>query len=291
MTHSGTTESANPVQSESKDIIFKQEQPWDTPSSPKSSWQAVGEPDAPTWALSGTQSTSAFWEISRHHCLTKKRVCNYVHPKQHSPFPDRQKLVYLDEEILSGYEEDVSFKRDGFTAWVKAGFETILEWHAVDIRKAHADFRKKALYILSGVSHRQQRAQPFTCTEKAQHLQLEPRTWTWKRRRYREANRRAVLFNKDTVFPDIGAGQGVRRRTGLGDTRYHIACFFSTTTAQRPRILHSDVSPHQQQFCPPKKKRGIGRKLILTIRAVMLEERGRGCWRYQRGCLATRHQR
>ena len=62
-----------------------------------------------------------------------QRVCNYVHPKQHGPFPDRLKLPYTDEEILSGYEEDVPFIRDGFTAWVKADFETVLERHAVDI--------------------------------------------------------------------------------------------------------------------------------------------------------------
>ena len=67
-------------------------------------------------------------------------MCNYVYPKQHSPFPDRLKLPYPDEEILSCYEEDVSFVRDGLTAWVKADFETILERHAVDIGQAHAEF-------------------------------------------------------------------------------------------------------------------------------------------------------
>ena len=72
----------------------------------------------------------------------KKRVCNYVHPKQHSPFPDRLRLPYPDEEILSRYEEDVSFIRDGFTAWLEAEFETILERHAVDFRKALAEFRE-----------------------------------------------------------------------------------------------------------------------------------------------------
>ena len=67
-------------------------------------------------------------------------MCNNVHPKQHSPVPFRLKLPYLDEEILSGHEEDVSFIRDGFS-WVKADFETIFEGHAVDMRKAHAECR------------------------------------------------------------------------------------------------------------------------------------------------------
>ena len=124
------------------EVTFKQEKPWDIPSSPKSSWLAVGEPDAPTWKLSGTQGTSAFWEPLGAPLPPKKRVCNYVHPKQHSPFPDRLRLPYPDEEILSRYEEDVSFIRDGFTAWLEAEFETILERHAVDFRKALAEFRE-----------------------------------------------------------------------------------------------------------------------------------------------------
>ena len=52
------------------------------------------------------------------------------------------RLPYPDEEILSSFEEDVSFIRAGFTSWVKADFETLLERHAVDIRKALAEFRE-----------------------------------------------------------------------------------------------------------------------------------------------------
>ena len=106
------------------------------------SWQAVGEADAPTWKFSGTQGTSAFWEKSEAPLPPKKRVCNYIHRKQDGPFPDRLKLPYVDEEKISGYEEDVSFKRYGFTAWVKANFETILERHVVDVRKSNAEFRE-----------------------------------------------------------------------------------------------------------------------------------------------------
>ena len=72
----------------------------------------------------------------------QKRVCNFIHPKQHSPCPERQKLPYPDEEISSGCEKDVSFIRDGFTTWVKADFNTILERHAVDVRRALAEFRE-----------------------------------------------------------------------------------------------------------------------------------------------------
>ena len=51
----------------------------------------------------------------RHHCLTASVGAFFVHPKQLSPFPERLKLPCPDEEILSSYEEDVSFIRDGFT--------------------------------------------------------------------------------------------------------------------------------------------------------------------------------
>ena len=70
---------------------------------------------------------------------TRVQLCS---PKAHSPFPDRLRLPYPDEEILSRHEEDVSFIRDGFTAWLEAEFETILERHAVDFRKALAEFRE-----------------------------------------------------------------------------------------------------------------------------------------------------
>ena len=73
-----TTESAKPLQSGSKDIIFKQEQPWDTQPPPKSSWHAVGEPDAPTWKLSGTQGTSAFWEIIGSTIASNKNACAMI---------------------------------------------------------------------------------------------------------------------------------------------------------------------------------------------------------------------
>ena len=121
-TSPNTGESAKPLRSGSNDVTFKQETPWDTSSAPKSSRQALGEPDAPTWKLSGTHSTSAFWEKSEAPSPPQKCVCSKIHPEQHSPFPERLKLLYPDEEILSGNEEDVSFMRDGFATCVKADF-------------------------------------------------------------------------------------------------------------------------------------------------------------------------
>ena len=193
-----TSESAVPSQSGSIDVTFKQEEPWDTSSSPKYSWQAVGEPDAPIWKLSGTRGTSALWEMSEAPLPHHRRVCNDVHPKQQSPFPDRLNLPYLDEEILSGYEKDVSFIRDVFIACVTADFETILELPLSTLERLTKNSamhlpENMILLIKSTIS-------TTTCPaahlyRKAEHLQLEPRTPTWKRRLYRETNRREMTHN------------------------------------------------------------------------------------------------
>ena len=42
-----------------------------------------------------------------------------LHAKQHSPFPERLKLPFSSDEILSGFEEIVSSGTDQFTAGVK----------------------------------------------------------------------------------------------------------------------------------------------------------------------------
>ena len=97
---------------DSSDCALKYVQALDSSSAPKSSWQAIGKPDAPTWKLSGTQGTSAFWEKPEAPLPHQKRMCNFFHPKQLSPFPERLELPFPDGEILSGYEEDISFIRD-----------------------------------------------------------------------------------------------------------------------------------------------------------------------------------
>ena len=94
------------------------EPPCDVPSLPKSSRQAVGESDAPSWKYTVTQETLYFVTHWAYQLLPKNRVCNFTHPKQFGPFPKSLILPYPDEEILSRHEEDVSSIRDGFSAWV-----------------------------------------------------------------------------------------------------------------------------------------------------------------------------
>ena len=131
--------------SENKDSTVKHEQPWDASSAPRSSWQAVEQHVPPTWKLSGTQGTSAFWEKSDAPLPLPKRRCNLIHPKQLSLFPERLDLPYPNGEIPSGYEEDVSFIQDRFTTWVKADPNDTSERHMVDVRKAFAEYREASV--------------------------------------------------------------------------------------------------------------------------------------------------
>ena len=70
------------------------------------------------------------------------RVRDAIHPVQFGIFPKRLLLPCPDDEILSGYEEDVSSMRDGHTAWVKADPACILERHLVNLNSANPAFRE-----------------------------------------------------------------------------------------------------------------------------------------------------
>ena len=68
--------------------------------------------------------------------------CNFIHPRQLSPFPERLELPFSSDEILCGYEDIVSSGTDHFTAWVKVSPHEVLVQHVVDIQKATANFRE-----------------------------------------------------------------------------------------------------------------------------------------------------
>ena len=127
---------------EYKDCTTKHKRPEEALSAPRSSWQAGGEHDTPTWKLSGTQGTASFWERTEAPFPLPRPRCNFIHPKQLSPFPERLKLPFSSEDILSGYEDVVSSGTDQFTTWVKADPDVTLVRHMVDVQKAVAEFRE-----------------------------------------------------------------------------------------------------------------------------------------------------
>ena len=73
--------------------------------------------------------------------LRTRPKCNFIHPRQPSPFPERLELIFSCEDILSGHEELSSCRSDHSTVWRKLSPHQILAEHVVDIHKVEADFR------------------------------------------------------------------------------------------------------------------------------------------------------
>ena len=86
----------------------------------------------------------AFWETLEALLPLPKRRCNFIHPKQLSPFLNVWDCR-IPEEVLSGYEEDVSFIQDRFPSSVIADPNDTLERHMVDVRKAVAEYREASV--------------------------------------------------------------------------------------------------------------------------------------------------
>ena len=85
--------------------------------------------------------------------LRPRPKCNFIHPRQLSPFPERLVLPFSNDEILSGYEEFDSSGTDLFTSWVKLIEHEILVHHMVDIEKATAEFREASERKHAASSH------------------------------------------------------------------------------------------------------------------------------------------
>ena len=81
----------------------------------------------------------------RHHCLLRPK-CNFIHPKQLSPFPERLKLPFSIDEILSGYEDIVSSGTDQFTTSVKTDPDATLVRHMVDVQKNRCRISRGVVY-------------------------------------------------------------------------------------------------------------------------------------------------
>ena len=138
------------------------------------------QPDSLLWEPTRPQDKAYFWERIEAPLppLRPQPKCNFIHPRQLSPFPERLELPFSNDEILCTYEVIVSSGTDQFTAWVKMSPHEVLVQHMVDIQKATADFReaseRKTYYIFSYKQCQQTFCYPINCAEETQHLQLEP---------------------------------------------------------------------------------------------------------------------
>ena len=134
-----------------KDSTSKQKLPEEAPSAPRSE----GLPDAPTWEHIGPQGTASFWARTEAPLPPLRPRCNFIHPKQLSPFPERLELPFPSEEILSSFEDIVSSSQDHYTTWVKTDPDCYLRTAYGRCSKSHCSFlrgiRKETRYIFSGI--------------------------------------------------------------------------------------------------------------------------------------------
>ena len=242
----------------------------------------------------------------------QKRACNYIHPKQHSPFPERLKLPYLDEEISASDEEDVSFIRDGFTTWAKADFETILERHAVDIRNTLAENREASArrhdtysqeyHFENNVPNRSPVQQDSASTAGTQDPDVEEKALLRSKSQASGTSSDCkkllsmlttsfscdhyggcgVLFNKDTFFPDVTVKSiylhDIRRvlpdKVVEGESGWVIQGVLSRASFRRQPLSSPKSFKVMSLYINNNfaKKKSIRQKLILTFRVVMLEE-------------------
>ena len=114
------------------------------PSPPQSSWQPFGDTNAPIniWKYAEMQERTVFGETLGAPVSSNTRVRDFIHRVQCGIFPKRLTLPYPDEEILSGYEADVSSIRDVFSAWLKTDPEVTPRRHIVDAKGANPAFRE-----------------------------------------------------------------------------------------------------------------------------------------------------
>ena len=92
--------------------------------------------------LLGPSIRPTFWERIEAPSPPVQPRCNFIHPRQLSPFPERLELPFSIDAILSGYEDIVSSGTDHFTMWVKMDPHEVLVHHMVNVQKATADFRE-----------------------------------------------------------------------------------------------------------------------------------------------------
>ena len=172
-------------------------------------------------------------------------------------------------------------------------------------RRLSRSVREEAWCIFSDKPLQQNFIHSFTCAEAAEYLQLEPTAPTRKRRCFRKADCRQVarqyLAGGTWVCRSWHSYWSVRdslqqghllpqhrrqvhlpswhqarlawssngRRPGMGHAKCSFTCLISSSTTHRPGNFHGVVSTYYHIYA---KKRGITKKPILTIRAVMIAE-------------------
>ena len=97
-------------------------------------------PETPKVSMPVSSSTWGPWNDEDTACA-RERVEAPLLPLQPRPTCERLELPFSSDAILSGYEDLVSSGSDHFTVWGKMSPREVLAEHVVDIHRIEADFR------------------------------------------------------------------------------------------------------------------------------------------------------
>ena len=275
--------------------------------------------DSLPWTPTRPQCKAYFWERIEAPLppLWPRPKCNFIHPRQLSPFPEHLELPFSNDETLSGYDDIVSSRSDHFTSWVNVSPHEVLVQHMVDIQRATADFREaserrpatscqthgankhfssqslvqKRLSIYNwNPGHRRGEEDAFekqiavkwpiiTLQEASDYVDHDILTGRFHVAHYAGC---AILFNKDTFYPNIDV-----KSIYLHDTRRELPDqvmegeqgWVMQGVLSRASFRRSPVSG-QKFFTVLSlhisnihvKKKGIAKKLILTLRTMMISQ-------------------
>ena len=154
------------------------------------------QPDTLPWEPTRPQDKPHFWERTEAPSPPLRPRCNLIHPRQFSTFPERLKLPFPSDEVLSSYEDIVSSRTHQFTAWVKMDPHEVLVHRMVHVqeiyRRLSRGLKEEACYIFSNKPSQQTLFCSVTCAEAAQHLQLQTWAPTRKRRCLRKGDCKQV---------------------------------------------------------------------------------------------------
>ena len=136
------------------------------------------EVDSLPWEPTRPQDKTYVWERIEAPMppLRPWPTCNFIHPRQLSPFPERLELPFSNDEILSSYEDIVSSGTDHFTSWVQMSHHEIVVQHVVDIHKATAEFREASQRKPATSSHMNSTNKDFATRSV---VQRRPSIYNW----------------------------------------------------------------------------------------------------------------
>ena len=256
------------------------------------------------------------WKDEDTAC-SRKRIEAPLPPLQPRPTCERLELPFSCDAILTGFENLVSSRSDQFTMWSKTSHQEILAEHVVDIHKVVADFRD-AFERIQSSSSQSYGVNKYFSSQSPVQKRLSIYNWNpgprrgkedtfekqiagkWHLITLQEASEYveheilhdrfyvthhagcAILFNKDTFYPDVSVKsiylhdtrRGLQDQVVEGEQGWVLQGVLSRASFRRAAAsgqkYSTVLSLHISNIYAEKK--GIAKKLILTLRAILISQ-------------------